>query len=168
MRRAAGGLVRPGELLSAGLEVVVPAKPASVASIHVHDDVGKVEVLQSVGDAVAVTRGRVLAGLQVDVGDQVGEGVRLDDKGKGRVGVRLDDLDDGVDVLRLVLGEFADRELAVGSLGSAVTAREVVDDDTQNVVTGGVSNGRIKTRNVCNGVTERSSLVSLNVLSGGR
>lgn len=123
MGRAAGGLVRLGEFLGAGLEVVVPAKPASVARIHVHDDVGKIEILQSVGDAVAVAGGRVLAGLQVDIGDQVGERVRLDDEGEGRVGVRLDDLDDGVDVLRLVLGEFADSELAVGSLGSAVTAR---------------------------------------------
>ena len=76
-------------------EVVVPSEPSSVTSIDVHGDVGQVEGLESIRDTVFVTLRRVLAGLQIDVGDQVGEGIGLDDKGDGSVGVLLEDGDNG-------------------------------------------------------------------------
>lgn len=92
---AAAGGEGLGELLGAGLQVGVPPEPAAVAGIEVHDDVGEVEVLDCVGDAVPVAAGAVLAGVLVRVGDEVGERVRLDDEHEGRVGVGLEDLDDG-------------------------------------------------------------------------
>jgi hypothetical protein len=87
----AAGLVDLCELLGAGLEVVVPAEPAAVAGVEVHDDVGQVQGADGVGDALAVAGRRLLAGLQVDVGHQVRERVRLDDECKGRVGLALDE-----------------------------------------------------------------------------
>lgn len=93
--RGSRGLVGLGQLLRSGLEVGVPAEPAAVARVDVHDDVGKVEVLEGVGDAVAVAGRGVLAGLQVRVGDEVGKRVGLDDEREGDLGVRLEDLDDG-------------------------------------------------------------------------
>jgi len=95
LRGAAGGLVGVSKLLRAGLEVVVPAEPATVAGVDVHDDVGEVEVLESVGNAVTVAGSGVLAGLKIGVGDQVGERVGLDDESEGGVGLALEDLDDG-------------------------------------------------------------------------
>lgn len=94
LRGRASSLVDGGELLGAGGEVGVPAEPTAVAGINVHDHVGKVELLESVGNTLAVALGAVLAGLEVDVGDQVGERVGLDDEREGRVGVGLEDLDD--------------------------------------------------------------------------
>jgi len=91
----AGGSVGLGQLLRTGLEVGVPAEPAAVSGINVHDDIGEVEVLEGVRHTVAVTGSAVLAGLEVGVGDEVGERVGLDDEGEGRVGVGLEDLDNG-------------------------------------------------------------------------
>jgi hypothetical protein len=54
-------------------QVVVPAEPASVAGVDVHGDVGQVERLQGVCDTIAVAGGRVLASLEVGVGDKVGK-----------------------------------------------------------------------------------------------
>lgn len=92
---AASGLVDLGELLGTGLEVGVPAEPATVTSVDVHDDVGKTEALQRVGDTILVGGLAVLAGLEVGVGDQVGKRVGLDQKSESRVGVGLDLRDDG-------------------------------------------------------------------------
>lgn len=66
-----------------------------MARVKVLDDVGKVQLLKRVLDALAVAVGAVLAGLEVDVGDEVGERVGLDDEGEGRVRLGLDDLGDG-------------------------------------------------------------------------
>lgn len=66
-----------------------------MARIKVLDDVGEVQLLERVLDTLAVAVGAVLAGLEVDVGDEVGERVGLDDEGEGRVGLGLDDLGDG-------------------------------------------------------------------------
>ncbi len=66
-----------------------------MAGIEVHDHVGQVEVLDGVGNAVAVAGGAVLARRLVRVGHQVGQRIGLDDQGEGRVGVGLDELDDG-------------------------------------------------------------------------
>ena len=38
-------------------EVVVPAEPATVASIDVHGDVGKVELLESIRNTLTVAGG---------------------------------------------------------------------------------------------------------------
>jgi hypothetical protein len=76
-------------------KVVVPSEPSSVTSIDVHGDVGQVERLEGVCNTILVTLSRVLAGLQVDVGNQVREGIRLDNEGDGSVGVLLEDGDDG-------------------------------------------------------------------------
>lgn len=99
---AAGGLVGLGELLGAGLEVGVPAEPAAVAGVDVLDDVGKVERLERVGDTVAVAGGRVAAGLNVGVGDQVGERIGLNDERDGGVGVGLEDGGDALTQLSVV------------------------------------------------------------------
>jgi hypothetical protein len=61
-----------------------------MTSVDVHDDIGKVEALKSVSDALFVGTLAVLASLQVGIGDKVGERVRLDDESEGGVGVGLD------------------------------------------------------------------------------
>lgn len=88
-------LVYGGELLGSGLEVVVPAEPASVASIDVHGDVGQVKLLESIGNTLTVACGGVLAGLLVAVGNQVGERIGLDNESNTRVGVLLEESDNG-------------------------------------------------------------------------
>lgn len=89
----AGVGVGESELLSTGLEVLVPTEPAAVAGVEVHDDVGEVQRLERVGSALMVALGRVLAVLLVDVGDEVRQGVRLDDQGESLVGVGFEDVD---------------------------------------------------------------------------
>lgn len=91
---AAGRLVDLGQLLGAGLEVGVPAEPAAVAGVDVHDDVGEVKALESVGDTLLVGGLGLLARRQVGVGDQVGQRVGLDQKSEGNVGLSLDLGDD--------------------------------------------------------------------------
>ena len=66
-----------------------------MAGVEVHGYVGQVELLERVGDAIAVARGGGLALLDVAVGDEVGEGVGLDDQGDGDLGVLLEHGDDG-------------------------------------------------------------------------
>lgn len=90
----AGGLVHLCEPLGSGLEVVVPAQPATVAGVNVHDDVGEVEGLESVGNTLLVATCGLLARSDVAVGDQVGKRVGLNDQGKGLVGVCLEDAGD--------------------------------------------------------------------------
>lgn len=57
-----------------------------------------------------------------------------------------------VDVLALVLGDLANLELTVGGLGSAVTAGKVVDDDTEDLLAGGLGEGGLETLDVLDGV----------------
>lgn len=76
-------------------QVVVPAEPSSVTGIDVHGDVGQVELLQGICDTLTVARGRVLAGLEVGVGDQVGEGIGLNDESDGSFWVLLEDGNNG-------------------------------------------------------------------------
>ena len=66
-----------------------------MASIDVHSDVGKVERLKSISDTITVAGSRILAGLQILVGDQVGERVWLNDESNSGIGVLLEDGDDG-------------------------------------------------------------------------
>lgn len=66
-----------------------------MTGIDVHGDVGQVQLLESICNTLTVTGGRVLAGLEVDVGDQVGERIGLDDQSNGGVGVLLEDSNDG-------------------------------------------------------------------------
>lgn len=88
----ASSLVSLGQLLGARLEVSIPAEPTAVTSVEVHNDVGKIEGLKGISDTVAVAGSAVLAGLEVAVGDQVGERIRLDDQGESRVGVGLEEI----------------------------------------------------------------------------
>ena len=119
---AAGVLVNGGEFLGSGLcgdvlvramkcgegkgrtQVVVPAEPPTVTSINVHGDVGQVELLEGICDTLTVAGRRVLAGLEVDVGDQVGERIGLDDQSNGSVGVLLEDGDNGYVLSDLLFG----------------------------------------------------------------
>ena len=139
LARRASCLVNLRKALSTGLQVVIPAQPSSVASVNVHDDVGKVKGLERVCNTLLVAGCGVLAGLLIDVGDQVGERVRLDDEGKSLVGVLLENASDHIDVLGLVLADLANLEFTVGGLSSAVTAGKIVDDETQDVVARDVS-----------------------------
>ena len=79
-----------------------------MARVKVLDDVGKVQLLERVLDALAVARGTVLAGLEVDVGDEVGERVGLNDEGEGRVGLGLYDLGNSCLCKCLFLALFRD------------------------------------------------------------
>ena len=92
---AATGLESLGKLLCAGLQVRVPAEPTTVTSVEVHDDIGKIEVLDGIGDTVTVAGGRVLASILVRVGDKVGKRIGLDEERESNVGVLLDELDNG-------------------------------------------------------------------------
>ncbi|KAK4665535.1 hypothetical protein QC763_0063480 [Podospora pseudopauciseta] len=163
--RAAGGLVGLGELLGAGLEVGVPAEPAAVAGVDVLDDVGKVERLERVGDTVAVAGGRVAAGLNVGVGDQVGERIGLNDERDGGVGVGLEDGGDALTQL-LVPVELANLQLTVGSLGSAITAGKIVDDDTEDLVARNLGESGLEPVNIGDGV-EPDEGTGVGNLAGG-
>jgi hypothetical protein len=65
-------LVSLGKFLSTRLKVIIPAEPAAMASIDVHDNVWKVEVLDGIRNTISVARGAVLTGRQVGIGDEVG------------------------------------------------------------------------------------------------
>lgn len=65
-----------------------------MASIEIHDNVGQVKCRQRIGNAVAISSGTVLTSGEVDVRDQIGKRVGLDDEGEGGVGVRLEDRGD--------------------------------------------------------------------------
>ena len=65
-----------------------------MASINVHHHVGQVELLQGVCNTLFVTCGGILAGGEVGVGDQVREGIGLNNESNGGVWVGLEDLDD--------------------------------------------------------------------------
>lgn len=204
---AAGVLVDLGELLGAGVEVVVPAEPAAVAGVDVHDDVGQVEGLEGVGDTLLVAGLGLLAGREVGVGHQVGERVGLDDEREGRVGVGLEEVGDDyrsflprvsfctylcihayvctensiegrtfgllhilrtIDVFGLVPVDLANRQFTVGGLGGAVTARKVVDDETQDVLAGQVSDGVVELADVLDRVASYGLAACSVVTSRGK
>ena len=128
-----------------------------MTSINVHDDVGQVKALEGVRNTITVSSSGVLAGLEVLVGDKVGQAVGLDDQGNGGVGVLLEDGDDGwyelvlkscmsgrrarlltVNVLGLVGGEITSSKFTVGGLGGAITAGKIVDDESGELVAGNI------------------------------
>ncbi len=121
--------VQPGRLG----EVVVPAEPAGVGEVQVGVDVRDgVQLVQGVADGVDLDAAALgLGALGVgEVGDQVGQAVRLDHGGDADVlvlGVG-EDLGDLVDVLALVARQSGggEGEFAVGGQGGAVAARQVV------------------------------------------
>ena len=78
--RRAGVLVHLGKHVGGGLQVGLPSQPASVSCIHIHRDVGQVELLQSIlrGQQVVVLGVGALG--DIEVGHQVGERVWLDDQ----------------------------------------------------------------------------------------
>lgn len=81
--RATGILINLGKLLRTRVKVGVPAKPTTMTSVDVHDDVGKVKALKSVRDTLLISAFTLLASAQVGVGDQVGKRVGLDEKSEG-------------------------------------------------------------------------------------
>src|SRR5690606_31561483 len=94
-RRRASSLVDLGKAFSTGLEVVVPAEPATVTSIDIHDHIGEIELLESIGNTLFIALLGVLAGLQVDVGNQVRERIGFNNKSEGSVGKLLKHSADG-------------------------------------------------------------------------
>ena len=60
-----------------------------------------------------------------------------------------------VNVLGLVPADLANLQLAVGGLGGAVTARKIVDDETQDFIAGKVRNSGLELVDVLNGVASR-------------
>lgn len=128
------------------------AEPATVACINIHDHVGQVQVLQGICDAGAVARSRVLARGKVAVGDQVWQGVGLNDEREGRVGVLLDQSNNGIDVLGLVAGGVTGSKLTVRGLGCAVTPGKVIDDETQDVSAGDIGDGGLDLGDIGDGV----------------
>lgn len=118
-----------------------------MTSIEVLEDTNGGELLQRVGDGVLVHGLCVRALLDVQVGDQVGERVGLDDGHDADVGELLDLGDDLVDVvLVLCRAAVCDAELAVGRLGSAVAVGQVVDDDLDELLLAGALLDRRRVR----------------------
>ena len=106
-----------------------------MASVHVHVNADGRKLLEGVGDTGLVRRLGVRALLHVQVGDEVGEGVGLDDCDDAHVGVLLELRDDLVDVVVvLLLAAVGDAELSVGGLRGAVTVGQVVDDDLDELL----------------------------------
>ena len=68
-----------------------------MAGVEVHSYVREVELLECVRNALTVAGGGSLACCEVDVSDEVREGVRLNDQGDGNLGVLLDDSNNGWD-----------------------------------------------------------------------
>src|SRR5690606_17598679 len=125
-----------GEQLGRRAEVAVPAEPAVVRRVHVVVDVRDlVELVDRVAHALDVGAGPLvlLAVGHVEVGDQVGQRVDLDDRHDAQVAVLLigQDVGDHVDVLGLVplQAVLRDAQLAVGGQRRAVPVGQVVDDD---------------------------------------
>ena len=75
-----------GEELSSGLKVGGPAEPASVSGIHVHVHADRGELVEGVGDAGLVGGLGVRALLDVQVGDQVGQGIGLNNSDDTDIG----------------------------------------------------------------------------------
>jgi len=184
----AGVRVGLGQLLRTGLEVGIPAEPSAVAGIDVLDDVGEVERLESIRNTVTVSRGRVLAGLEVRVGDQVGQGVGLDEEHERRGAVLLEESSNDcrsrsahaafsryfggsikltVDVLGLVLADLTNLQLTVGGLGGAVTAGKIVDNDTQDLVARNISDSGLELGDVRDGVEPQEGTDISNLLRLG-
>jgi len=108
--------------LSSRLDVGGPAKPASVASIHVHGNVRKIELFEGIDSKLLVSGGSVRALLDVHVGDHVGQGIRFNDQNSADIGVLDKELTDPVDVALVVVGTIVgDRPLAVRSSSRAIT-----------------------------------------------
>lgn len=59
--------------LGSGREVIVPTQPTTVGSIHVEEDVGELQLLDRIGDALLVSGGGVGAPFDTHVGNQVCE-----------------------------------------------------------------------------------------------
>ena len=85
-----------------------------MAGVHVHVHTDRRELLEGVGDTGLVRRLSVRALLHVQVGDEVGEGVGLDDGDDAHVRELLDLRNDLVDiVVVLLLTAIGNAELAV-------------------------------------------------------
>jgi hypothetical protein len=176
-RRLAGVLVDLSVELSSRANVGGPAEPATVTSIEVHGDVGKVEFLDGVDGEFLVSTLGLGALVDVQVGDQVSKGVRLcnrinkcnvksdalhtnnkDDLG---VGVVLENaLDLGNVGLVLVGTILVEGVLSVRGSSSAVTVGKIVDNELAGILATSlvsltdISKGILHERNVVVGVPE--------------
>lgn len=130
------------------LEVVVPAQPAAVRRVHVEVDVVLLQAGYGVGDALLVSVGGLRAEGDARVGDEVAEGVGLEDDGKGQVrgGGELGRV--GRDELGLVEGEPAvgAAQLARRLARAAVAVRQVVQHQPDDLVDAGGRLGRARRR----------------------
>lgn len=73
-----------------------------------------------------------------------------------------------INVLGLVLGDLANLQFTIGGLGSTITAREIVDDETQDVgARDTVSKGRLELANVLDGVEPQEATNCGNLLGLG-
>lgn len=61
-----------------------------MTGVDVHGNVGQIELLERICYTFSVSGSRVFAGLEVAVGDEIGQRVRLDDQCNGRIGVLLE------------------------------------------------------------------------------
>lgn len=137
---AACVLVHASEELSSRGQVGLPAEPASMSSVQVHSDVGEVELREGIVGAFQI-RGLGVAALgNVEVGDQVGQRVRLDNEDDAEVAVGDELLPDGIDIC-LVVGHttIGNAVLAVRRGSCAVTIGEIVHDEQARVGRAGAS-----------------------------
>ena len=106
-----------------------------MASVHIHVYTDGRELLEGVGNAGLVRCLSVRALLHVQVGDEVGEGVGLDDRNDAHIGELLDLRNDLVDIIVvLLLAAIGNAELPVGCLCRTVTVGQIVDDDLDQLL----------------------------------
>lgn len=129
-----------------------------MASVEVHVDTNSVELLHGVGDTGLVCILGTRALRDVQVGDQVGERIRLNDGDDTDLRVHCGQLVRQMKLWKVVmltldLGNklvnvglvvskpvVGDAELSVGCKGSAITVWEIVDDNRHDVL---VARGRL-------------------------
>jgi len=125
-----------GELLSGKREVVVPPEPTAVGGVDIQVHVLKLQLRDSMGDALAEDLGGVSAELDAHVGDEVTQGVGLENDGELEIRGRLDLINVGLDellmvALKAVLGRL---ELTSGLAGGAVAVGKVVEDEADDLL----------------------------------
>lgn len=110
-----------------------------MTSVKVHGDADFAELLNGVDNALLVGGLSVRAVRIAQVGDQVREGIGLNDGNDADTRVGFDLSDDLVDVV-FVVGDtiVGDLEFTVGCLGMAITVGKIVDNDLEDGI-GGLS-----------------------------
>ena len=105
-----------------------------MSSIHISGHIREIKRLQRIRNTITVCLLGLSALGDVQVGDHVSKGIRLDDQRDTHVGILLKLLPDAVDVANVLLSTaIVEIELAVGCCGGAVTVGEVVDDNCADI-----------------------------------